>query len=110
MERMLRLLKQKKMWCEKLTRAVNRRIFDLKELEKMEAEKVVRVGGTSRSLSRGSFGATYKLIGTKGRYHPSLQKANEWLLLSNFVLSFGLLADLGIFGNVETLFNIRSDF
>jgi len=39
---MSRFSKQKKMWYEKLTYTINRRIFNLKELERMETEKAVK--------------------------------------------------------------------
>ena len=48
MERMLYLSKQKKIWREKLTFVINYRIFDLKELERMEVEETARFSDIER--------------------------------------------------------------
>jgi len=71
-EHVARLPKQKKIWREKLTRAISRDIFDIKELEKMKTEKAVRVEGVSRSLAEGLSVAMYKLIDITGRHHTNL--------------------------------------
>ncbi len=79
------------------------------ELKKLKIEKTVRVERVNRSLNRSPFDVTYKLIDIKDRHHPGLQEADKWLFPSDFALSFSLLADLGILGNVGTSLNIRSN-
>ncbi len=82
-------------------------VFDIGELEKLKAEEAVNVKRASRSLGEGPFTIAYKPISTGDQHYPSLREADKWLFPSNFALSFGLLTDLRIFENVETLSDIR---
>ena len=47
-------------------------VFDIEELEKLEAEEAVRVERISRSLVGGPSIAMYKLTDTGDRYHSNL--------------------------------------
>ena len=83
---------------------------NIKVLAREEAEEAARAKGVNRSSVKGLSIATYELIDTVDRYHLGFQEVDGWLFLSDFVLSSGLLADLGIFKNVETFLDIRSSF
>jgi len=51
MKQILYLLKQKKIWREKLICIINCRIFDLKELKRIEMEEAVKSIQTEPSTS-----------------------------------------------------------
>ena len=101
-ERIVHLRKQKKMWREKLTYTISRDIFDIEELEKMEAEEAVRSSGVEEQAVHA---VKQESAGPEGPLD-----SNDWLFPSDFVLSSSLLVDLGILGNVETFSDIRSGF
>ncbi len=82
----------------------------MEKLKKVEAENAVKTERANRSLAEGLFVVTYKSIDIMNRHYTNLREANEWLFLSDFVLFFGLLADLGIFKNIETPPDIQSSF
>ncbi len=102
MERISRLSKQKKIWREKLIRTVNRRIFDLKELKRVKAEKAVRSSNAKRQ--------TVYIVGQKSVGPEDPLDPNNWFFPSDFALSFDLLIDLGILRNVEISPDIQSSF
>jgi len=88
------------MWREKLIRTINRGIFDLKELERVEAEEAARAGapGSEMPLAHPS---------------PSMDEPSvfivDWSSISPMSpFSPGLLADLGIPDTIETPSDIRS--
>ncbi len=91
------------MWCERLIYTIDRGIFNLKELERMEMEEAARP-----SQARPSDPETQQphLLLNIAESSDSIVK---WLLFSDFALFFGLLADLRIFKSVETLPDTRSD-
>ncbi len=60
------------MWREKFSYVIVRGVFDVGELEKLEAEEAVRVERISRSLVGGPSIAMYKLTDTGDRYHSNL--------------------------------------
>ncbi len=60
------------MWCEKIFYAIVCNVFDIEKLEKLKAEKTVRVEKINRSLIESPSNATYKPIDTKDQYHLGL--------------------------------------
>jgi len=80
---------------------------DVKVLTKEETEKAVRIERANRSLIESPFITMYKPIDIIGRYYLGLQKADGWLLSSDFALSLNLLTNLEIFKNIEISFNIQ---
>ena len=78
----------------KLSRTIARRISDIEELERVEAEEQVQaISGT---------------VAMNVEQAKSISGV-DWSFPSDFVLDLGLLADLGILGNVETFCDIQSD-
>ena len=92
------------MQCEKLIRVVNRRIFDLKELKKMEAEEAAKSLNVEEQIV---YVVKQGLADLEGLRLSSLLGPNDQPFPFDFALSFNLLTDLGIFKNVEISFDIR---
>jgi len=93
LERVARLQQQKKLWRQRMTRAISRGISNLEELDKVEAEEQAQaIAGTTA---------------TNVEQAESISGV-DWSLPSDFALDPGLLADLGIPGSVETSRDTRS--
>ncbi|SRR6266566_4379423 len=106
-ERVSRLSKQKKIWHKKLTRTMNRKIFNLKELKKMKTKKTTRSSGIEEQAIHTT---KQKLADPEGLHPSNPLDPNDWFLPSDFALSSNLLADLGILRNIEIPSDIQSDF
>ena len=101
-ERVVRLRKQKKIQCEKLICTIFRGIFNIKELEKTEIEKIVRTDVLRSEMP---------LIHLFSNVDELLAFIVDWSFIFSMLLFFpGLFADLGISDIVETPFNIRLGF
>ncbi len=56
---------------------ISRSIFDIEELERVEAKKAVKIEETSRSLGEDPFITIYKFTDIKDRHHPNLQEVDK---------------------------------
>ena len=86
---------------------INRRIFDLKKLEKIKAEETARFSGVE---GQAVHIVRQESVDLKDLYPSNPLDLNNWLLLSDFVLSPNLLTDLGIPRNIETPPDTQSSF
>ncbi len=73
----------------------------------MEVEKAAR---SSNAGEQTIYIMKQRLVDPEDLHPLNLLSPNDWFFPSDFALSLGLLADLGIFKNVETFFDIRSNF
>ncbi len=88
------------MWCEKLSCAIVRGVFDVGELEKLEAEEAVRVGVS---------GFEMLLVYLSSSIDGFLAFVVDWSFIPPISPFFsGLFADLGILDIVETPPDIQS--
>ena len=69
-------------------------------------EEAVKIEGVSRSLVEDPFVIVYRSNNIGDPYYTNLYKIYKWLFFSDFALSFGLFADLEIFGNIEMFHDI----
>jgi len=101
-EHVVRLRKQKKMWCKKLICTIFRGIFDIKELEKVEAEKAAKANVS---------GSEIPLVYSSSSIGEPLASVVDWSSISPMSLfSLRLFADLGIPDTVEIPPDIRSNY
>ena len=76
----------------------------MEELKKIEVEETVK------SIQTGLFNLEKQQVCLPSTIVGLLDSSNKWLLLSDFTLSPGLFADLGIFRSIGTSSDIRSGF
>ncbi len=85
-----------------MTRTINRKIFDLKELEKVEAEETVSI-----DISRSEIPLIHSFSNIN---EPSISFINWLSIFPISLFSLRLFADLGIPDIVETLLDTQSNF
>ncbi len=92
-----------------MIRTISRRISNLENIEVLARKKAEEAARSSDIEGQPAHIAKQELVNPEGLYLSNPLGSNDWFLPSNFVLSFGLLADLKILRNVGTPLDIQSN-